>query len=120
MKELIKEAIKEELDGSSSSDKEKIIREKVREALREELSPGTRSACLEQAKEEIEETLNRTLIEHGVHKQGLADQQCAKFYRELSDVIEDTLDMFRTTRRPNNIDGVENYEEFMDIIEDND
>ena len=97
---------------------EDVIRNKVRNVIKEELSPSTKSACLEDAREEIETALNKVLVSHGVHKQGLADQQCAKFYRELSDVLEDTLDMYRTTRKPSDIEGVEDYEEFMDMIED--
>lgn len=118
IKQKIKEALREELSSSSRSNKEKFIRKNVREALQEELSPGTRSECLDEARDEVEETLNRVLVKHGVHREGLADQQCGKFYRELSDVLSETLDLFRTTRKPRDVEGVEDYEDFMDMIED--
>lgn len=95
-----------------------FFKKKIKEVLKEELSPQTKSECLEDAREEIETTLNKVLVSHGVHKQGLADQQCAKFYRELSDVLEETLDLYRTTRKPSDVEGVEDYEEFMDMIDD--
>ena len=118
IKSKFKEALREELSSSSKSNKEEFIRKNVREAIQEELSTATRSDCLDEARDEIEETLNRVLVKHGVHREGLADQQCGKFYRELSDVCAETLDLFRTTRKPDDIEGIGDYEEFMDRIED--
>lgn len=92
------------------------LRRKVRSLIREELSPDKKSAVLTDLESEVENIINSVMIEHGVHKQGLSDQQEAKLYRKLCDVIDNTLDQFKTSRRPRDIEGIEDYDKYMDLL----
>jgi len=96
--------------------KEQKLRRKVRSLIKEELSPSKKSEVLADLKTEVENVINSVLIDHGVHKQGLSDQQCAKLYKEVSRTADRTIDEFKTTRKPSQIDGIENYEEYMDLM----
>lgn len=98
------------------SKQEKKLRQTVRSLIKEELSPSKKKTVLDQLETEIENVVNSVLIENDVHKQGLSDGQCAKLYRECSDVLETVLDEFKTTRKPKNIEGFENYEDYMDRV----
>lgn len=95
-------------------EKEQVLRSKVRSLIKEELSPDKKSRVLEDLEEEVENVINSLLIEHGVHKQGLSDQQEAKMYRSLSKVVDEVLDQYKTTRKPSEIEGIEEYESYMD------
>lgn len=93
------------------------LRNEVRSIIKEELSSDKRSAVVADLENEVENIISSVLIEHGVHKDGLSDQQEAKVYRAVCDVVDRTLTKFKTTRRPSDIEGVENYEQYMDMIE---
>lgn len=95
---------------------EKQVRQAVRKVIQEELSPSKKQTVLDQLQTEIENVVNSVLIENDVHKQGLSDGQCAKLFRECSDVLRDTLDDYKTTRKPSQIQGFENYEDYMDQL----
>ena len=96
--------------------KEQVLRRKVRSLIKEELSPSRKQTALDQLRIEIENVVNGVLIENDVHKQGLSDGQCAKMYRELSDVLEDVLDEYKTTRQPKDIEGFEDFERYIDKV----
>jgi len=96
--------------------KEKALRKKVRSLIKEELSPSKKSRVLEDLENEVENIINSVLIDYGVHKDGLSDQQEAKFYRRLCTVADDTLDQYKTARKPSEIEGIEEYEEYMDLM----
>ena len=96
--------------------KEKALRKKVRSLIKEELSPSKKSRVLEDLEEEVENIINSVLIDYGVHKDGLSDQQEAKFYRRLCDVADETLDQYKTARKPSEIEGIEEYEDYMDLM----
>jgi len=95
---------------------ESNLRRKVRKLIVEELSTSKKSAVLTDLENEVENMINSVLIDHGVHKQGLSDQQEAKLYRRLCDVVDDTLDQYKTTRRPQDIGGNEDYDENIDLM----
>lgn len=96
--------------------KEQKLRQKVRSLIKEELSPSGKSAVLSDLKTEVENVINSVLIDHGVHKQGLSDQQCAKLFKEVSRTADRTIDEFKSTRKPSEIEGMENYEDYMDLM----
>jgi len=96
--------------------KEQKLRQKVRSLIKEELSPSKKSRVLEDLEEEVENMINSVLIDYGVHKDGLSDQQEAKLYRRLCDVVDETLDQYKTTRKPSEIEGIEEYEDYMDLM----
>lgn len=98
------------------SEKEQKLRRTVRSLIQEELSPDKKSAVMNDLKTQVENVINSVLIDHGVHKQGLSDQQCAKLYKEVSRTADKTLDEFKTTRKPSQIDGIENYEDYMNLM----
>ena len=95
---------------------EKRLRRKVRSIIKEELSPSKKSRVLEDLEGEVENIINSVLIDYGVHKEGLSDQQEAKFYRRVCDVVDETLDQYKTTRKPSEIEGIEEYEDYMDLM----
>lgn len=98
------------------SNKEQKLRRTVRSLIQEELSPSEKQTVLDDLKVEIENIVNSVLIDHDVHKKGLSDQQCAKLYKELSRVVDTTLDDFKTSRKPSEIEGFENYEDYMENL----
>jgi hypothetical protein len=98
------------------SKQEKQVRRAVRQVIKEELSPSEKTSVLEDLEIEVENVVSSVLIDHGVHKKGLSDQQCAKLFRELTDVLKDTLDEFKTTRKPSEIEGFENYENYINRL----
>jgi hypothetical protein len=96
--------------------KEQALRQTVRSLIKEELSPSKKNTVLDQLRTELENVINGVLIENDVHKQGLSDGQCAKLYRELSDVLEQALDEYKTTRKPNEIEGFEDFERYINQV----
>lgn len=98
------------------ANQEQKLRRTVRSLIKEELSPSKKSEVLSDLKTEVENVINSVLIDHGVHKQGLSDQQCAKLYKEVSRTADQTIDEFKTTRKPSDIEGIENYEDYMDLM----
>ena len=98
------------------SKNEEEVRKVVRSLIQEELSPGEKSAVLDDLKIEVENVINSVLIDHGVHKKGLSDHQCAKLFREICKIADKTLDEFKTTRKPGQIENMEEYEKYMDLV----
>lgn len=96
--------------------KEQKLRRKVRSLIKEELSRDRKQDVLADLEREVENVVSSVLIEHDVHKQGLSDQQEATLYRRVSGVVDRVLDQFMTKRKPSNIQGVEDYEKYTDLI----
>lgn len=95
---------------------EKKLRKTVRSLIKEELSPSEKKTVLDDLQVELENVVNSVLIDHDVHKKGLSDQQCAKLFKELARTLDKTLDEFKTSRKPSEIEGFEDYEDYMDRL----
>jgi hypothetical protein len=90
----------------------KDLRLKLRKLIKEELSRQSYTGLIADLEEEIADEIDETMMEHDVHKKGLAPNQAARIYKRLCDVVSEKLDEFTTIRKPNDLP----YDDYMDRV----
>ena len=103
------------LEGLSPPERSRQLHE-LASLVQEELQTELRETVTADLETAVEDVITTTLVSHDVHKKGLSDQQEAKLHRVLSGVVDRTLDRFKTIPQPNAIDGVTEYEQFLEEL----
>lgn len=89
---------------------EKKLREVVKKLIKEEISSSGRSRIKDELCEVIEAAVDKVLVENGVHKKGLSEQQCSHLFKCVVDTVDSKLNEFTTKQKPKEFD---NYEEII-------
>lgn len=95
--------------------KENKFRNIVRNLIKEEISSSERKELTTQLQREVSECVEKILLENGVHKKGLSEQQASNIYRNLVKSIDSKLDEFTSKKRPEKFKDYQQYVEEYDL-----
>lgn len=91
---------------------EQKLRGVIRDLIKEELTPSVRRDLAEQMETALRETMENLFMQESVHKQGLSTQQNAYLYKRMCKVVENVLEDYTSTRKPNDLP----YDEYIDKV----